>query len=115
EERGEPEDDRTFDLRAHDVGVDRNAAIDDRVDLADANAVIDDLDLRDLRDLGLEALVAREASTHTRRERTAPFRERRHRIEHAVGAVIFWKELLAKLERVLFRGVRELVDHALHH
>ena len=62
ERSGQPEDDRALHLRLDDVGVDHGAALDHAIHALDLDPVVHEGDVDDLRDLGVEREVPREAT-----------------------------------------------------
>src|SRR5438445_1331040 len=111
---GEPVRDRTLDLALDDVGVHRHAAVHrghDAVHLR--RSVRADRDLRDLSAKAAEGLHHRDSAVNAGGERLAPAGFFGGELERALVARLLAEERAPELERILARGVRELVDEAL--
>ena len=112
ERRGQAEHDAAFDLRLHDLRVDHLPAIDDAADLVDLECALVDRDLRDLGNVGRIAFHQREPEMMPRRH-SSPARELRSCLQDASMARLLLQQLQTKRERVLSRGMGELVHEAL--
>ena len=110
-----PKIEAALDLRLDGVGIDNRAAIDRGRHAADRNLAIGvDLRLDDRRDIGAKHALAGHATSNPRRKRASPARLLRREIEAGEQPRLLRKVRPPEGDRVLLRGVRELVDEALN-
>ena len=101
----QPEADAALHLRLDDVGVDRDAAVDGADHPLDLGAALRvEADLGDLGDVGLEGLVHRDAADAALRQRRAPARLLRGKLEHAAVPRMVLQQRQTELDRVLAGG-----------
>src|SRR4029453_209796 len=111
---GEAEDDAAFHLRANDVGIDLDSAVDGAPDLGRIHGpILGDADLHDLRDKAAETESEREAAASAGGQRLAPSGSLRGNLQHVLRAWLLIEQSDAVGERILLRADRELVHEAL--
>ena len=105
-----------LDLRPDGVGIDDGAAIDRADDAPDANrAVLRHFDFGDLRHVGREDELERDAAADPLRQRLSPAGLFRGKLEDGLGAGRLVEESQPIGDRILLRRRRQFVHEAFGH